>query len=421
MTYYGGKEMAAAFRTVRGNTLKIAEEIPEGQIRLQTGALTAGPSGRRSTHIALSGPASSIHIHGNKITDLKTVNFPELMQRRDGGGGQDAQRKPRSSRFLKTEGEKFATFLEGLPESFLAEQVAMLPGARPATKSRFEMLLGSKEHEMHHRAQLMLVERMLGQVPHLTRQMQERMAADRRRQAARRRRQPMASPVRQRTLRFLRALKRNNRREWFNAHRDDYEGLRPPADDRDRRRGWRTTFAPFAPELVASPKTSMYRIYRDTRFSENKAPYKTHVAAVFPTRGLPKHEGAGAVLSRFARRSLDRRRHVFATDRRSCTPSASTSPPSSSGCARSWSRRPSAGNSARSRGTAATRAARLCQGSPGGRLSEATAIPCRPRVSADARDQSRASTRRCSRSTRRIIIARSTSYSSTGPPDCSNS
>ena len=37
----------------------------------------------------------------------------------------------------------------------------------------------------------------------------------------------------------------------------------------------------------------MYRIYRDTRFSENKTPYKTHVAAVFPPRGLPKHEGAG--------------------------------------------------------------------------------------------------------------------------------
>ena len=49
----------------------------------------------------------------------------------------------------------------------------------------------------------------------------------------------------------------------------------------------------FAPELVASPKVSMYRIYRDTRFSDNKTPYKTHVAAVFPTRGLLKHEGAG--------------------------------------------------------------------------------------------------------------------------------
>jgi uncharacterized protein (TIGR02453 family) len=52
-------------------------------------------------------------------------------------------------------------------------------------------------------------------------------------------------------------------------------------------------FRTFAPEIVASPKTSMYRIYRDVRFSQNKAPYKTHVAASFPTRNLPKHEGAG--------------------------------------------------------------------------------------------------------------------------------
>jgi uncharacterized protein (TIGR02453 family) len=94
------------------------------------------------------------------------------------------------------------------------------------------------------------------------------------------------------SLRFLRALKRNNRRDWFAAHRDDYETLiREPmtaiivrlADD----------FRDFGPEFVAHPKTSMYRIHRDIRFSGNKAPYKTHVAATFPTRGLPKHEGAG--------------------------------------------------------------------------------------------------------------------------------
>jgi len=94
------------------------------------------------------------------------------------------------------------------------------------------------------------------------------------------------------TLAFLKGLKRNNRREWFNARKDVYDAhVREPmttvverlADD----------FRSFAPELVASPKISMYRIYRDTRFSENKAPYKTHVAAVFPTRGLAKHEGAG--------------------------------------------------------------------------------------------------------------------------------
>ena len=52
----------------------------------------------------------------------------------------------------------------------------MPPGATPATKVRFEMLLGAKEHEMHHRGQLMTIQRMIGQVPHLTRQMQERMA-----------------------------------------------------------------------------------------------------------------------------------------------------------------------------------------------------------------------------------------------------
>jgi uncharacterized protein (TIGR02453 family) len=94
------------------------------------------------------------------------------------------------------------------------------------------------------------------------------------------------------TVRFLRALKRNNRREWFNGHREDYERhVREPMIAVVERLA--EDFRSFAPELVASPKISIYRIYRDTRFSENKAPYKTHVAAVFPTRGLAKHEGAG--------------------------------------------------------------------------------------------------------------------------------
>jgi uncharacterized protein (TIGR02453 family) len=95
-----------------------------------------------------------------------------------------------------------------------------------------------------------------------------------------------------RTLRFLRSLKRNNRREWFNAHKDDYEAhVRQPMIATIERLA--VDFLEFAPELSASPKSSLYRIYRDTRFSEDKTPYKTHVAAVFPTRGLPKHEGAG--------------------------------------------------------------------------------------------------------------------------------
>jgi uncharacterized protein (TIGR02453 family) len=94
------------------------------------------------------------------------------------------------------------------------------------------------------------------------------------------------------TLKFLRALKRNNDREWFRARREEYDRqVRDPmiavieqlANDLKR----------VAPEIVASPKASLYRIYRDTRFSEDKSPLKTNAAAVFPWRGLARHEGAG--------------------------------------------------------------------------------------------------------------------------------
>ena len=174
MTYYGGKELAAAFRTVRANTIKIAEEIPENKYDFKP-ANDVRSIGQTLTHIAL-GPRFQREMQGNKVTDLKTVNFPELMQKL---GAEEA--KPRTKAeivaFLKSEGDSFASFLEGLQESFLAERVNMMPGSEPAAKSRFEMLLSPKEHEMHHRAQLMTAQRMIGQVPHLTRDFQERMAA----------------------------------------------------------------------------------------------------------------------------------------------------------------------------------------------------------------------------------------------------
>jgi len=94
---------------------------------------------------------------------------------------------------------------------------------------------------------------------------------------------------------FLRALKRNNDREWFKARKEQYdELLRAPmvallarlADDLRR----------FAPELVSDPRVSLYRIYRDTRFSPDKRPLKTHVAAHFPHRRMPRHRGAGLYL-----------------------------------------------------------------------------------------------------------------------------
>ena len=94
------------------------------------------------------------------------------------------------------------------------------------------------------------------------------------------------------TLTFLRRLARHNDREWFREHRDEYEAhVKGPMIELIGRLA--TDLPSVAPGLVADPKTSMYRIYRDTRFSANKAPFKTHVAAIFPHRALPKHEGAG--------------------------------------------------------------------------------------------------------------------------------
>ena len=94
------------------------------------------------------------------------------------------------------------------------------------------------------------------------------------------------------TLRFLRALKRYNDREWFREHRDDYERhVRKPMIKILERLS--VDLRSFAPDLVASPQVSTYRIYRDTRFSANKSPYKTQVAAIMPHRMLTKHGGAG--------------------------------------------------------------------------------------------------------------------------------
>jgi uncharacterized damage-inducible protein DinB len=173
VTYYGGKELAASFRTVRQNTIQIAQDVPEDKY-----SVTAAPDTRSIAqtlvHLALS-PRFQLHVHQNKIDDLKQVNFPELM-RQIGAEESRSRTKAEILALLTSEGEAYAAYLESLPEDFLAERVAMPPGAQPATKSRFEMLLSPKEHEMHHRGQLMMLQRIIGQKPHLTRQMEERSA-----------------------------------------------------------------------------------------------------------------------------------------------------------------------------------------------------------------------------------------------------
>ena len=107
-----------------------------------------------------------------RITTLKGYDFGVITGRTEA-----EENKPRSKaeivQLLKTEGERFAAWLESLSPEFLAETFTDPTGT--SSRTRFESLLGAKEHEMHHRGQLMLIQRMLGITPHLTRQRQERI------------------------------------------------------------------------------------------------------------------------------------------------------------------------------------------------------------------------------------------------------
>jgi uncharacterized protein (TIGR02453 family) len=93
-------------------------------------------------------------------------------------------------------------------------------------------------------------------------------------------------------LRFLRGLKRNNRREWFEARREVYEReLKQPMLALIER--LTEGMAEYAPAHMRPAGKCMFRIYRDTRFSADKSPYKTHLGAWWARSGLEKTSGGG--------------------------------------------------------------------------------------------------------------------------------
>jgi uncharacterized damage-inducible protein DinB len=177
MNSYGPQQLAAAVRTVRKNTILVAEDIPE-----ESYGYRVTPDGRSVAetllHIA-SAPQLDHFVHGgegrermSKIDDfsifgtfLKESPIQETLP----------YSKAQIVNLLRTEGEKWAEFVEKIPQS-QAEELVGMPNGAPA-KSRFEMLHGTKEHEMHHRAQLMVIERLLGVVPHITRNRRPAAAA----------------------------------------------------------------------------------------------------------------------------------------------------------------------------------------------------------------------------------------------------
>jgi uncharacterized damage-inducible protein DinB len=174
MTYYGAKELAESFRTVRKNTIQVAEDIPEDKYAFKA-ADDVRTVEKLLLHIAMT-PRWQYQIHAvEKRTTMEGFNFAAFIEQM-----RAEEAKPHTKTqvidLLRAEGEKWASFVETVSDDFLGQVVMMPPGGDPPQRTRFDMILGVKEHEMHHRAQLMLIERMIGVVPHLTRRMQERMA-----------------------------------------------------------------------------------------------------------------------------------------------------------------------------------------------------------------------------------------------------
>src|SRR2546423_10707072 len=159
MTYYGGKELAEAFRTVRKNTIQIAQDIPEDKYDFKP-----SPDSRsvRQTlaHIATL-TTFPMMLHGERIP-IEKIDFAEYMKT---VGAEEAklQTKDQIVAKLKDAGEKFATMLERInDETFLGELITFRAGAQPPARTRFDLLLAATEHEMHHRASLMLLQRRIG-------------------------------------------------------------------------------------------------------------------------------------------------------------------------------------------------------------------------------------------------------------------
>jgi uncharacterized damage-inducible protein DinB len=175
MTYYGAKEIAASFRTVRNNTLKVAEDIPEDKYSFRPA------EGCRTVAQTL------IHI-SNVHKFALAVNRDPVRSTMEGfdfmafigpmiASEQEPMTKAQIIARLTAAGEDFENWVKTLPDDFLGESITLPAGAVPPSKTRFELLIAVKEHEMHHRGQLMLVERMIGITPHLTREQEARRAA----------------------------------------------------------------------------------------------------------------------------------------------------------------------------------------------------------------------------------------------------
>lgn len=157
MNLYGPKQLADSIRAVRRDTILLAESIHEDDYPFRA----AGDS--RSVaeiliHIAFFSNFDYLFHEEEHVTKIEAFDFDKFL--RDSQSQEKRSlTKSRLMERLRASGESWAEWVEFLPERFLAEAVAQRDGT---LKTRFEMILGTKEHEVHHFGQLTVIARMLG-------------------------------------------------------------------------------------------------------------------------------------------------------------------------------------------------------------------------------------------------------------------
>ncbi|HTA43365.1 MAG TPA: DinB family protein [Bryobacteraceae bacterium] len=176
---YGPQDMADSFRAIRKETVTIAEEIGEENYGFSPAAEWRTVA-QLLVHMAMA-PKVQQRFHSiNQYDKTQAAELTRFMATVP-GEEQTLRTKGQIVALLRENGEEFAQWLESRTPDFLDERVAVEPGK---TRTRFEVLLRVKEHEIHHRAQLMLIERLVGIVPHTTRERGVRAAAARSQQAS---------------------------------------------------------------------------------------------------------------------------------------------------------------------------------------------------------------------------------------------
>lgn len=164
MSLYGVRQLADSFRTVRRNTIQVAEEIPEGDYKYRP----APPSrsvAETLVHIAWLASADRLVHEERRLASFDGFDFGAFLVTSE---VEETRQRSKAEiiELLRTEGERWVKWVEQRPESFFSEPFRLPDGK---SVSRFELLLGTKEHELQHRAQLTVIQRLLGLVPHFTR------------------------------------------------------------------------------------------------------------------------------------------------------------------------------------------------------------------------------------------------------------